>query len=108
MSSQFAASTYATALPIQSTNTGCAYQGLFKTSALFWLPGLVFEPVLFALVAYKAWLAKSQDSRGKIIEQIARDRFAHLLVLVLSVLSTDCASKSCLFCSVGTRWYTCR
>ncbi|KIP04919.1 hypothetical protein PHLGIDRAFT_176380 [Phlebiopsis gigantea 11061_1 CR5-6] len=42
-------------LPILSTNTGCAYQGILSLSSLFWIPGLVYEPILFALVAYQAW-----------------------------------------------------
>ncbi len=76
-----------TGLPIISTPTGCAYQGLLKTSALFWLPGLVFEPVLFALVAYRAW---GDSGSLPIVKRIARDRYvpnswaykAHLISFV--------------------------
>ncbi|KAI0317213.1 hypothetical protein OF83DRAFT_1283573 [Amylostereum chailletii] len=42
-------------LPVVSTSTGCYYSGIFSISALFWLPALVFEPVLCLLVVWKAW-----------------------------------------------------
>ncbi len=42
-------------LPVESTATGCYYAGIFSVSALFWLPALVFEPVLCLLVLWKSW-----------------------------------------------------
>ena len=42
-----------------------------RASALFWIPGLIFEPVLFALVAYKAWGA---DTKIPLITRMARER----------------------------------
>ncbi|KAM5545707.1 hypothetical protein V8D89_000745 [Ganoderma adspersum] len=43
------------ALPVISTSTGCYYSGIFSISALFWLPALVYEPVLCLMVLWKAW-----------------------------------------------------
>lgn len=62
-----------TGIPILSTNTGCAYQGLLGLSSLFWIPGLIFEPILLALVAWKAWGWKT-DLRIPLVRKIARDR----------------------------------
>ncbi|KAI0752482.1 hypothetical protein C8Q80DRAFT_456349 [Daedaleopsis nitida] len=42
-------------LPVVSTATGCYYSGIFSTSAFFWLPALVFEPMLCLLAVWKAW-----------------------------------------------------
>jgi len=42
-------------LPVISTPTGCYYSGIFAISVFFWLPALVFEPVLCLLVVWKAW-----------------------------------------------------
>ena len=62
-------------IPIRSTANGCAYQGLLKLSSLFWIPGLIFEPILFLLVAYKAWSPFENDTAIPLVTKIARDRF---------------------------------
>ena len=86
-----------TALPVISTSTGCYYSGIFSISALFWLPALVYEPVLCLMVLWKAreeyWLerfwkpsttALDKDSTSsKLVKAFARDRYA---VLPLSEL----------------------
>ncbi|KAJ3547759.1 hypothetical protein NM688_g5369 [Phlebia brevispora] len=81
-------------LPIASTNTGCAYEGLIKVSALFWLPGLVFEPVLFVLVAYKA---RGSDSRETLISRMARESLVYFtgvfVELLLSTVIWACAPQ---------------
>ncbi len=58
-------------LPIASTNTGCAYEGILKLSTLFWIPGLIYEPILFFLVIYKAW---NDNPKIPLIKRMARDR----------------------------------
>ena len=67
-------------LPILSAATGCAYQGLLKLSTLIWIPGLVFEPVLFLLVAYKAWAPKENYPTIPLVRKIAQDRLVCLPV----------------------------
>ncbi|PSR72087.1 hypothetical protein PHLCEN_2v12038 [Hermanssonia centrifuga] len=42
-------------MPVESTPTGCYYSGVFGVSALFWLPALVYEPMLCVLILWKAW-----------------------------------------------------
>ncbi|TBU21660.1 hypothetical protein BD311DRAFT_812126 [Dichomitus squalens] len=42
-------------LPVISTDTGCYYSGIFSISAFFWLPALLYEPLLCILVVWKAW-----------------------------------------------------
>lgn len=42
-------------LPVVSTPTGCYYSGIFSLSALFWIPILIFEPILCLLILWKAW-----------------------------------------------------
>ncbi len=64
-----------TDLPLVSTSTGCFYNGVLGLSALFWVPGLIYEPILFVLVAYKAWPAKRQGLRTPLTSRIARDRY---------------------------------
>lgn len=65
-------------LPIASTDTGCYYHGILKLSAIFWIPGLIYEPILFLLVAYKAWPLKKAERDGPripLITRMARDRY---------------------------------
>lgn len=61
-------------IPISSTATGCAYEGLLKVSSLIWIPGLIYEPILFVLVAYKAWGPKDRSLTIPLVTRIARDR----------------------------------
>lgn len=65
-------------LPVVSTPTGCYYSGVISLSALFWVPGLIYEPVLFALVIYKAQWFKQQGPKIPLIQQMARDRYVHI------------------------------
>ncbi|KAI0095195.1 hypothetical protein BDY19DRAFT_1002499 [Irpex rosettiformis] len=63
------------------TSVGCAYEQLPETAFLLFLPGLLYEPVLCGLVAYKAWAV---DIRIPMIRRIARDRvFIELLASAL-------------------------
>ena len=64
-------------LPILSTNTGCAYQGILSMSSLFWIPGLVYEPILFGLVAYKAWGRDGSEPSIPLVKKMARQRSVH-------------------------------
>ena len=80
-----------TGLPVISTDTGCYYSGIFSISAFFWLPALVYEPVLCLMVVWKAreggWLErlwqrhKTTDfdrdfNSGRLVKAFARDRYA--------------------------------
>ena len=60
-----------TALPVISTSTGCYYSGIFSISALFWLPALVYEPVLCLMVLWKAreeyWLERFWRQLGSVV-----------------------------------------
>ena len=62
----------------QFTNHGCAYRGYFDGAKMFLVPNLVFEPFLFALVAYKASIDRSQQAQGDLMKQITGDRYAQL------------------------------
>ena len=75
-------------IPIRSTANGCAYQGLLKLSSFFWIPGLVFEPILFLLVAYKAWSPFKNDTAIPLVTKIARDRFDNSYVTPKSRMLT--------------------
>ncbi len=76
-------------LPVISTSTGCYYTGIFSISALFWLPALVYEPVLCLMVLWKIreeywldlfWRRKTTSTldkdfnSGKLVKAFARDR----------------------------------
>ena len=82
---------YPTGLPVISTSNGCYYKGIFSISAFFWLPALVYEPILFFMVLWKAreedWLDYFRGwgmstvvdkgfSPGKLVKAFARDRYA--------------------------------
>ncbi|KAJ3554815.1 hypothetical protein NM688_g2910 [Phlebia brevispora] len=71
-------------LPLVSTPTGCAYQGILKAYALFWIPGLIFEPILFSLVAYKAW---GSNTKIPLITQMARDSLMYFAVIFSELLT---------------------
>ncbi|EKM61871.1 uncharacterized protein PHACADRAFT_205001 [Phanerochaete carnosa HHB-10118-sp] len=73
-------------LPILSTNTGCAYQGLLSVSSLFWIPGLVYEPILFALVAYKAWGNRENEPSVPLITRMARESLIYFAVIFVELL----------------------
>lgn len=71
-----------TGLPLKSTAAGCAYQGLLSLSSFFWIPGLVYEPILFVLVAYKAWGGFRRDPVIPLVRRIARDSMIYFIVYV--------------------------
>jgi len=41
--------------PIAATSLGCQWTGVTTYSSLVWIPSLLFEPVLCAMVVWKAW-----------------------------------------------------
>ena len=58
-------------LPLVSTPTGCAYQGMLSISALFWMPGLIFEPILFMLVIIRVY---QDDASIPLLARMKRGR----------------------------------
>ncbi|GJE98854.1 hypothetical protein PsYK624_150910 [Phanerochaete sordida] len=72
-------------IPIISTETGCAYQALLSVSSVFWIPGLVYEPILFGLVAYKAW-GKRDEPSVPLIVRMARDSLIYFAVIFVELL----------------------
>lgn len=75
-------------VPILSTANGCAYQGLLKASSLIWIPGLIFEPILFLLVAYKAWGSNKRYPTIPIVRQIARDSLFYFVAVFAELLAS--------------------
>ncbi|KAI1793635.1 hypothetical protein LXA43DRAFT_1092436 [Ganoderma leucocontextum] len=90
-------------LPVISTNTGCYYTGIFSISAVFWLPALVYEPVLCLMVLWKAgdenWLDRFWRQRtstvnkdfnsGKLVKAFARDSLIYFVgVFIELVINT--------------------
>ncbi|EKM61872.1 uncharacterized protein PHACADRAFT_205002 [Phanerochaete carnosa HHB-10118-sp] len=73
-------------LPLRSTATGCAYQGLLSLSSLFWIPGLVYEPILFVLVAYKAWDPFGRQPTLPLVKRIARDSLMYFVAVFAELL----------------------
>ncbi|KAI0079549.1 hypothetical protein K474DRAFT_590296 [Panus rudis PR-1116 ss-1] len=73
-------------LPIASTDTGCFYKGILSLSALFWVPGLIYEPVLFVLVAYKAWPRRRNGPRIPLVTRIARDSLLYFVLVFAELL----------------------
>lgn len=68
-------------VPIISTPTGCAYQGLLPVSTLFWVPGLIFEPILFLLVAWKAWGPDSTFPHIPLVRKIAQGSLLYFVAV---------------------------
>ncbi|KAK7695258.1 hypothetical protein QCA50_002448 [Cerrena zonata] len=78
-------------IPIASTDTGCYYHGILKVSAIFWIPGLVYEPILFLLVAYKAWplsKAEQEEPRIPLITRMARDSLLYFIISFVILLAS--------------------
>ncbi|KAK7692594.1 hypothetical protein QCA50_004225 [Cerrena zonata] len=73
-------------LPLSSTTTGCYYRGILGFSALFWVPGLVYEPILFLLVLYKAWPSERNGPSVPLITRIARDSLLYFVVIFAELL----------------------
>jgi len=75
-------------IPVVSTPTGCFYRGLLNASALFWVPGLVFEPLLCVLVIYKAWSREKQGRRIPLMVTVARDSLIYFAVIFIVLLAS--------------------
>ncbi|TCD63508.1 hypothetical protein EIP91_005341 [Steccherinum ochraceum] len=73
-------------LPIASTPTGCYYRGLLELSALFWVPGLIFEPILCILVIYKAWSPKNPSRSIPLVATVARDSLLYFIAIFAILL----------------------
>lgn len=89
-------------LPVVSTPTGCYYSGIFSLSALFWIPILIFEPILCLLILWKAWGEEIMyrfglglrefDGRPKatstprMVKLIARDSLMYFLAIFVELL----------------------
>ncbi|OCH90461.1 hypothetical protein OBBRIDRAFT_793339 [Obba rivulosa] len=73
-------------LPVISTPTGCEYTGIFALSALFWLPGLVYEPILLLLVVHKAWPLSKSAPRVPMIIRMARDSLLYFTLVFVELL----------------------
>jgi len=72
-------------LPVVSTATGCWYTGLFTISALFWIPCLIFEPILLFLVARKAL---GTHARIPLVTQMARDSLLYFGLVFAELLTS--------------------
>ncbi|EMD39667.1 hypothetical protein CERSUDRAFT_81050, partial [Gelatoporia subvermispora B] len=73
-------------LPVISTPTGCEYTGIFALSALFWLPGLIYEPILLLLVVHKAWPFSRASMRSPIHARMARDSLIYFALIFVELL----------------------
>ncbi|CAL1707160.1 unnamed protein product [Somion occarium] len=73
-------------LPVSSTTTGCYYRGILGFSALFWVPGLIYEPILFFLVLYKAWPSKRNEPQIPLVVRIARDSLLYFVLVFAELL----------------------
>ncbi|GJE98856.1 hypothetical protein PsYK624_150930 [Phanerochaete sordida] len=92
-------------LPLKSTANGCAYQGLLSVSSLFWIPGLVYEPVLFALVAYKAWAPFQRQPTIPLVRRIARDSLFYFVAVFAELLvSTIIWSRAPEYINIINPW----
>ncbi|CAL1694784.1 unnamed protein product [Somion occarium] len=92
---------------IASTDTGCYYHGILKFSALFWVPGLVYEPILFLMVAYKAWpLTKgNKGPRIPLVTRMARDSlFYFVIVFALLLISTLIWARAPTYINMVMPW----
>ena len=83
---------------------GCYYSGIFSISAFFWLPALVYEPILCLMVLWKAWgqewsirfgikrrgiglsATSMSSNQGRLVRVLARDRY--VVLCFLSAIST--------------------
>ncbi|OCH90455.1 hypothetical protein OBBRIDRAFT_730750, partial [Obba rivulosa] len=75
-------------LPVISTPTGCEYTGIFALSALFWLPGLIYEPILLLLVVQKAWPLRKSTPRGLVCIRMARDSLMYFALIFVELLAS--------------------
>ncbi|KII84628.1 hypothetical protein PLICRDRAFT_117693 [Plicaturopsis crispa FD-325 SS-3] len=78
-------------LPVISTKTGCSYSGLLPVSSLFWVPALIFEPVLCFLVLARTW---KDLPRGIIFGRapnlpavLARDSILYFILVFINLLA---------------------
>ncbi|KAM5545610.1 hypothetical protein V8D89_000648 [Ganoderma adspersum] len=87
-------------LPVISTSNGCYYTGIFSISAFFWLPALVYEPILFFMVLWKAkeedWLdyfrgwgtstvVDTGFNPGKLVKAFARDSLIYFVGIFIEL-----------------------
>ncbi|KAI0803218.1 hypothetical protein BC629DRAFT_1492695 [Irpex lacteus] len=68
---------------IPDTSVGCAYQSLPKISFLFFIPSLLYEPILCGMAAYKAL---SSTVRVPLINRIARDSLMYFIAIFVELL----------------------
>ncbi|KAI0095194.1 hypothetical protein BDY19DRAFT_73491 [Irpex rosettiformis] len=68
---------------IPDTSVGCAYQNLPKISFFFFIPSLLYEPILCCMVAYKAI---SSTVRIPLINRIARDSMIYFIAIFAELL----------------------
>ncbi|TBU37840.1 hypothetical protein BD309DRAFT_973131 [Dichomitus squalens] len=88
-------------LPVVSTPTGCYYSGIFSISALFWLPALVYEPILCLMVLWQAWdqdwtswfrraVDRSGTSvhlhQGRLFKVLARDSLIYFVAIFIELI----------------------
>ncbi|KAF8490894.1 hypothetical protein JB92DRAFT_2819535 [Gautieria morchelliformis] len=76
-------------LPIISTPTGCEYTGVISLSALFWIPALIYEPILCALVMMRAWkLDRASKHMGgsPVVHMLARDSLIYFVGIFAELL----------------------
>ncbi|PIL34690.1 hypothetical protein GSI_03470 [Ganoderma sinense ZZ0214-1] len=108
------------ALPVISTSTGCYYSGIFSISALFWLPALVYEPVLCLMVLWKVreeyWLEYAcfwrkrtttldDSNSSKLVKAFARDSLIYFVgVFIELVINTVIWSHYNRYINVVVPW----
>ncbi|KAI1793631.1 hypothetical protein LXA43DRAFT_1121702 [Ganoderma leucocontextum] len=108
-------------LPVISTPTGCYYTGIFSISAIFWLPALVYEPVLCLMVLWEAreedWLDRfwrvrttTPDSdkeirSGRLVKAFARDSLIYFVgVFIELVVNTVIWSHYNRYINIVVPW----
>ncbi|OBZ79808.1 hypothetical protein A0H81_01303 [Grifola frondosa] len=72
--------------PVESTSTGCSYTGTPIYSAFLWVPALLFEPVLFAFAAWKAWQLHNVSGGTSLIARIVRDSLFYFILVFAELL----------------------
>ncbi|KAF8492111.1 hypothetical protein JB92DRAFT_3004519 [Gautieria morchelliformis] len=79
-SSWLAISTLPTIAPMMVSNTpGCTLNGATPPHALFfWIPFLIFETFLVALMLCKGWRVYRSEGGSRLLHLIIRDRYAYM------------------------------
>ncbi|KAJ3484578.1 hypothetical protein NLI96_g5545 [Meripilus lineatus] len=92
-------------LPLKSTPTGCYYNGVLALSTLFWVPSLVYEPILFLLVAYKAWPMTSGHIGVPLVRRVARDSLLYFIIIFAELLAnTIIWSRAITYINIVVPW----